>query len=660
MIIKISGGNTKFKSFLKKCGKITLLEFDSLKEALHDSAPCDACIFLPEENHTYIEALSYDDMSLLGALKKSGMKIYLENYMSVGAYQGRIVCYEVDLTPTPILNDVLTCCGSLQEFFGEKAILQARHKHYIPVGRCVIPADSKPGCEPMDAEVLMRLGKHIGTISTEDDTSKDMPILFRSEGLYASLLPLSDFDGVTMLPYYRYRKLFGYLFKTILNTDADLVEQAFTATFQKLETQLKQEDILDASNRTFYYENAVKNAVNWHFDSHIIQGNLSVELITSSTGWLNDSHRVDAGMYTGWLLYEAGCHFDHAHWKETGKTIFDYYADQAQITEGVFKGLFKWYLYSYGQNYAYTIDSGRCGIALINMYRLTGEDKYLSQIRSLADGFLNWFHENGLMKGACVYYYNDPLLDKFDENYTSLTPAVSGEVGLFLVMASKLLSEEKYSQACAKLAEKLCEVFPDYSYYGHTTSIRYARLLMLLAAVQDSGLADHSDMINHLLEYLHNIQLPCGAIYVEDNLSYAKYGSSGFGGENGVNAPWEDERISDQLYSINNILMALSALTKAEHTEKITIDLANEMLQKVLDYITRIQITHPDKKYHGGWMRAFDVTRWEYYGLDVEVLWGSYCIMSGWIMGILPLELLASATDKSHYIMNNPKEIKPC
>ncbi len=655
MTVKISGGSVLFRNFLKRCGNITLLEFDSMQQALQDISACDVCIFLPE-NGNCIETLNFQNMTRLGELKKSGVKIYLENYMSVGAYQGRIVCYEIETSLTPIVSEVLTCCGSLLDYFGEKAIFQARQHRYLPANS-VIPSANRPGYEPQDAEVLMRLGRHIGVVNTQDDTDKDRPILFRSEGLYASLISFSNFDGITMLPYYRYRKFFGYLFANLLSVDQVIVEAAFISTYQKLKTQMSPEDTLEAYNRTSCYENAVKKAVQWHFDSNIIQENYSVELITSSGGWLNESHRVDAGMYTGWLVYEAGCHFGDTTWKETGKTIFDYYADQSQITEGAFKGLFKWFLYSYGPTDLYTIDCGRCGISLVNMYRLTGEEKYLSQIRLLADGFLNWFHENGFMRGPQLCYYNDPNLDKFNDDYYSRTPAVSGEVGIFLVMASKLFSDSKYSQACATLADRLCGIFPDFSYYGHTTSIRYARFLMLLAAVQDSGLADHSDMINRLLDYLQNIQLNNGAVYVEDNLSYAKYGSSGFGGENGVNAPWEDEKISDQLYGISNLLMALSSLTQAKHTENVHMDQAREMLQKVLDYITRIQISHPNKKYNGGWMRAFDVTRWEYYGLNVEALWGPYCIMAGWTMGILPLELLSAVTDSSHYIVKQEEKL---
>ena len=650
MIIKISGGNSLFRDFLKRCGNITLLEFDSIQQALHDTSPCDACIFLPVGNQNYIPQLSYGDMTLLGQLKKSGAKIYLENYLSVRP-QGQVLGYEIETTPTPIVTDILTCSGSLLAYFGEKAIFQARRHHYIPV-RSVIPGANRPGYEPLDTEILMRLGRHIGTVSTEDDTDKDRPVLFRSQGLYSSLIPLSDFNGITMLPYYRYRKLFGYLFGNLLGLAPEIVEAAFTDTYHKLETQMGPEDVLNACNRKDCYEKAVKNAIQWHFDSHIIQENCAVELITSTGGWLDESHRVDAGMYTGWLLYEAGCHFDNRQWKEKGKTIYDYYADQAQITEGPFKGLFKWFINPYGPTDLYTIDCGRCGISLVNMYQLTGEAKYLSQIRALAEGFLNWFHPNGFMRGPQVCYYNDASKDHWSDDYFSRTPAVSGEVGLFMVMASNLLSDDRYSQACATLAENLCGIYPDFSYYGHTTSIRYARFLMLLAAVQDSGLDDHSDMINNLVDYLQNIQLPCGAVYVEDNLSYEKYGSSGFGGENGVNAPWEEERISDQLYSINNLLMALTALSKAKHTENVQMEKVNEMRQKTLDYITRIQIAHPDPQYNGGWMRAFDVTRWEYYGLNVEALWGSYCIMAGWTMGILPLELLANVTGNNHYIVD--------
>ena len=297
MVVKIAGGNALFKRFINACMDCVLLEFDSAEALLQDPAACDACFLLPQEGKRSIDSFSYENTNRLGRLKKAGVRIYIENYISIGAHQGRIVCYGTDAPPTPIGTSTLTPDGSLREFFGETALFQARCSHYLP-GESAIYGERRPHYEPLDAEVLMRLGMHVGTVNTADDTQNDTPVLFRSEGLFSSLIPLSCFDPVTMLPYYRYRKLFGYLFGMILKAEPAAVEQAFAKTYQRLEPAMQKDQPLTDRNRCF--ENAVKNAVEWHFGSNIIQGPLSVELITSSNSVLNESRRVDAGMYTGW------------------------------------------------------------------------------------------------------------------------------------------------------------------------------------------------------------------------------------------------------------------------------------------------------------------------------------------------------------------------
>ncbi len=49
-------------------------------------------------------------------------------------------------------------------------------------------------------------------------------------------------------------------------------------------------------------------------------------------------------------------------------------------------------------------------------------------------------------------------------------------------------------------------------------------------------------------------------------------------------------------------------------------------------------------------MRAYSITHEEYYGLDADLLWGSYCIMAGWTMGMIPLALLYELKNDCAYV----------
>ena len=65
---------------------------------------------------------------------------------------------------------------------------------------------------------------------------------------------------------------------------------------------------------------------------------------------------------------------------------------------------------------------------------------------------------------------------------------------------------------------------------------------------------------------------------------------------------------------------------------------------KLAAFLCRIQIqseSHPEL--HGGWFRAFDFTRWEYWASSADAGWGAWCIETGWtqswITAVLALRL---------------------
>ena len=120
--------------------------------------------------------------------------------------------------------------------------------------------------------------------------------------------------------------------------------------------------------------------------------------------------------------------------------------------------------------------------------------------------------------------------------------------------------------------------------------------------------------------------------------------------ECGITTPWDDDKISDQLYCVNNILAAFSLLKKVDCNGKINVEKGEKIFKNLLDYVVKIQIVDDDKRFMGGWMRSYSISQEEYYGLDADTLWGSYCIMAGWTMGMIPLALLYELKDDCPYV----------
>jgi len=63
---------------------------------------------------------------------------------------------------------------------------------------------------------------------------------------------------------------------------------------------------------------------------------------------------------------------------------------------------------------------------------------------------------------------------------------------------------------------------------------------------------------------------------------------------------------------------------------------------KLAGFLFRTQIrseTHAELD--GGWFRAFDLKRWEYWASNTDMGWGAWCIESGWSQSWISTTVLA-------------------
>ena len=643
--IALIGGTKKFRRFLS-------LITENVVETTVDNAVADrsfdGMIFLPdyENGKDYLNELSLDALEILAKRKPEEFRVYAENYYGNNFYNASVFGYETLGGICHTQNETMLAQNGLQDHLDGAEILQAANVKFLPAR--VSFRDHKPSIKA----ILLSLGYYVGTTHPEKtEVGQTYPMLLRTGSIISSLFSLTNFDCVNMRPNARFKKLFAYIFSFILGVTTDEVGKAFAACYPPLQTRFSVHATLPERDKKALRERAVKDAVQWHFDSGIVLGahgeSGSVEMITSNNGQkLYNNRRVDAGFYTSWLLYAAGKYFGNEDWMLSGKNIFDYFLEHAQLSEGIIDGMFDWYYNKYTTpNEVYSIDLGRDGIALCNMYALTGEKRILDAIKRLANAIDGWIDGGRLISIHISYGINGTKEHIPD---SSLTPATCGELGIFMQMASKILGDKKYVRKAKTLADTLANTYPNYTYYGHTTSSRMARLLMVLLPVQIAGEGDYSALINELIDYLANISLPCGGIYSEDNLSFAKRTNKDT--ECGITAPWDPDKISDQLYCVNNILVALSLLKNLPDDGKIQKEKGLQVFRKLLDYVVKIQIVDEDKRFNGGWMRSYSITEEEYYGLDADVLWSSYCIMAGWTMGMIPLALLYELQDICPYV----------
>ncbi len=238
---------------------------------------------------------------------------------------------------------------------------------------------------------------------------------------------------------------------------------------------MNKDDLVTDDFRLSLSEQALYDAVRWHFDSGILKdctGNGSAEMVMSTTLELYKNNRVDADLYSGWLLYAAGKYFNEPYWMETGKKNFDFFAENCQLNGvGVTRGLYWWcYNPNSKPRQTYAIDNGRCGIALVNKYILTGDTKYLDKITALADALYRWF-DGEFLTGECVEFNENFDEDTFfAPNWAAgaCTPMLYGDLGAFLCMAYKITNDNRYKEMISKTLiyrkqKSLNQVFPTIS-----------------------------------------------------------------------------------------------------------------------------------------------------------------------------------------------------
>ncbi len=94
----------------------------------------------------------------------------------------------------------------------------------------------------------------------------------------------------------------------------------------------------------------------------------------------------------------------------------------------------------------------------------------------------------------------------------------------------------------------------------------------------------------------------------------------------------DGDPVCDLLYTSNFAFLGLHEAAAATNDARLR---AAE--NKLAEFLCRIQVRSDAHPYlDGGWFRAFDYSRWEFWGSSADLGWGAWCIEAGWTMGWIP------------------------
>ncbi len=645
--VRLMGGTKPFRTFLQTAlqGEAVIHPVKSMKAALAGQTPCRALSLLPDypRGATLIPQTDFESLRRFSELRLQGQHAYIENYDAGDYAHSTVFGHLVDSGVRHMFTESIVATGDWKNSLPDGDVLQARGSLYFP-GRAMMFHARRTN----KTSVLLEASDCIGTHRVFRQGTTSYPVLVRLDQYRTAAMNLTAFDPCMQVPFFRWRAVFSLLFADVLGLPRARVEKAFDQTWQPIQTAGKVRIATRKPSRASL-EQAVEQACVWHEHSGVLRDPSGrtgcFEMIRSQNLKVRANLRMDAQLLAGLLLCMHGRRTRNSDRMRRGENLVRHMLDHGiQVESGYARGFFKWFLdFDDGPDYIWANDTARGGLVMLRMHELTGREDYRKRAVALGDAILRWLGPDGWHTMSFKRSATRSLkaLQK-PENYCE-NPIFYAEMAAFLLRLFHVSGNRAYSQAVLKFARPIIACFPRVKASSFSSNLIYSRSLLMMCALQDSIHEDCSDKINLILDALEALQHPSGGI-AEPEIHLVT------GAEAGVGIGDGSDQIADLLYCNNFFACALGILTRTSHPGTVNMAKANAVYQKLLHFLVQIQIDSPDPRLHGGWMRAYDLSHHEYYGLNRDKDWGPYCIMGGWVMGYVPLALLAELGEPNLFV----------
>ncbi len=618
----VCGGTDAFRGFLRRIAGNARFETFSGPEAMPYESATNAVFFLLPDydgGKRILPELPPVTAKLAKSAQSRGNRFWVECCLSSGSMgNDSNLCGTETYGAKPVYLD-----QEYVEWNGD--VLQARRSYYLPAG---IRGNSKRNVIKSEVHVSDCIGVH--GIHRPGSHRLPVTVVSRRGAVVGALMNLSQYDPRFMRPYCGWRAFYADQFGRFAGVASNVVAEAFSATWP---------DFISPSGRDDARA-ALAKALDWHFRSGILNApdgtkGMSEAILSDNFGYRRGL-RTDCHLLTGALFAAAGKKMGRPEWVSLGRNLVDFMLAKGVQSD---EGFFTWFAPETGKagDTVYSSDMGRSALAMINMYRATGDARYLASARRAADAFLLWMDGRGLNSG----HFDNLSKGGWRGTRTNDNPVFYGEMVSFLLQ----MGEQKYTDAALNTVDKVSERFPAVAPFHFSDNFTYSRYLVMLACAQYSTGRDYSQRINQMLDFFCRNTHPAGGI-VELPIRLDDDDEAGVGIGDGT------DHIADILYCNNFVFNAASVLVRLPEAKRKGVDMAKAMrlYSDVRRFLLNAQIESGDPRFDGAWMRAFDMDIGEYYGLNKDKGWGAYCIETGWVMGFIPVVLLYEGATDSFFV----------
>ena len=297
-------------------------------------------------------------------------------------------------------------------------------------------------------------------------------------------------------------------------------------------------------------------------------------------------------------------------------------------------GLLSWTTQPPADGVYYGDDNARSMLGTIAAAALLGSDRWdlglmrclLANLRTTGPlGFRGWRLDEAKLQANGWRYY-------WESERTHFAPHYESWLWACFLWAYRQTAFAPFLERAVGGIRATIAAYPNAWRWTNGIQQERARMLLPLAwlvRLQDTD--EHRGWLRCIAEDLLALQDPCGAIREEvgsEGLgSYAPPESNeAYGTSEAPLIQQNGDPLCDLLYTSNFALVGLheAAATTGER-------LYREAGDRLAAFLCRIQVrseTHPELD--GGWFRAFDFRRWDYWASNADEGWGAWSIESGW------------------------------
>ena len=188
------------------------------------------------------------------------------------------------------------------------------------------------------------------------------------------------------------------------------------------------------------------------------------------------------------------------------------------------------------------------------------------------------------------------------------------------------------------------ERYPNgWNYSLNEAQMERSRILLPLAwLVRVDDTPEHRRWLHRIVDDMLEHQDSSGAI--QEQVRRATHSSNATYGTGEVSIIHDnDDPCADVFYSMPPAFVGLVEAAAATGDEKFA-----RAADKVAEFLVRVQVhskTHP--RLDGGWFRAFDFKRWDYWGGDGDSGWGAWSSETGWVQSHVVAAMAARQSGRS-------------